>query len=255
MFAWEEGTILRLLRDPEAQARNEWQAAAIEAAGSSGVRVPAVYGSQTLMGRPGLIMERIEGTDLLTLIGRRPWTVFRAGRISGEAHAKLHEAKAPETIPDLRTRLRARIQSVGVLPNRLAEFTLGILEGLPDGDGLCHGDFHPGNIMMAGATPVLIDWTGAMRGDPTADVARTRLMLRIGEPAPGTSLALRVMARFGRRILVSMYLRAYRQRRPLDMTEVARWEIPVAAARLADGIEEETPKLMAILEEAYGRTG
>ena len=255
MFAWEEGTILRLLRDPGAQQRNEWQAAAIEAAASSGVRVPAVYGSKTVMGRPGLIMERIEGTDLLTLIGRRPWTVFRAGRISGEAHAKLHEAKAPETIPELKTRLRALIQSVGVLPNRLAEFTLAVLDGLPDGDRLCHGDFHPGNIMMAGATPVLIDWTGAMRGDPAADVARTRLLLRIGEPPPGTSAALRVMSRFGRSILISLYLRSYRRRRPLDMTAVERWEIPVAAARLGDGIKEETPGLISMLEKAYGRTG
>lgn len=255
MFAWEEGTILRLLRDPEAQQWNELQVAAIELARSLGVRVPTVYGSKTVMGRPGLIMERIEGTDLLTLIGRRPWTVFRAGRISGEAHAKLHEAKAPETIPDLKGRLRAGIQSVGVLPKQLAEFTLEVLEGLPDGDRLCHGDFHPGNIMMAGATPVLIDWTGAMRGDPAADVARTRLLLRIGEPPPGTSAALRVMSRFGRSILVSLYLRSYRRRRPLDMTDVARWDIPVAAARLGDGIEEETPSLISMLEKAYGRTG
>ncbi len=254
MFAWEEGTILRLLRDPEAQQRNEWQAAAIEAAGSSGVRVPAVYGSKTVMGRPGLIMERIEGTDLLTLIGRRPWTVFRAGRISGEAHAKLHEAKAPETVPDLKTKLRARIQSAGVLPKQIEEFALEVLEGLPAGDALCHGDFHPGNIMMAGATPVLIDWTGAMRGDPVADVARTRLILRLGEPPPGTSAALRIMARFGRRILVSLYLRSYRRRRRLDMTAVGRWEIPVAAAGLGYGIKEETPSLISLLEEEYGRT-
>ncbi len=196
MFAWKEGTILRLLRDPEAQQRSEMQAAAIESGRSLGVRVPAVYGSKTVMGRPGLIMERLEGPDLLTLIGRRPWTVFRAGRISGEVHAKLHEAKAPETIPDLKTRLRAPIQSVGVLPKPLAEFALAVLEGLPDGDRLCHGDFHPGNILMAGATPVVIDWTGAMRGDPTADVAR-----------------------------------------------------------LAGGIEEETPSLLALLEEEYGSTG
>ena len=77
MFAWEEGTILRLLRDPEAGRLNERQAAAIESARSLGVPVPAVYGSETVMGRPGLIMEGIEGTDLLTLIGRRPWMAMR----------------------------------------------------------------------------------------------------------------------------------------------------------------------------------
>ena len=140
------------------------------------------------------------------------------------------------------------------MPKQLAEFALEVLEGLPAGDALCHGDFHPGNIMMAGATPVLIDWTGAMRGDPVADVARTRLILRLGEPPPGTSAALRIMARFGRRILVSLYLRSYRRRRRLDMTAVGRWEIPVAAAGLGYGIKEETPSLISLLEEEYGRT-
>ncbi len=37
MFEWEGGTILRLMRSPEAARVNEWQAAAMEAARSSGV--------------------------------------------------------------------------------------------------------------------------------------------------------------------------------------------------------------------------
>ena len=103
---------------------------------------------------------------------------------------------------------------------------------------------------MDGSTPVLIDWTNAMRGDPTADVARTRLMLSLGELPPGTSLLLRAMALVGGRILVSLYLRSYRRQRPLDMALVARWEIAQAAARLAEGIEGETPHLLAFLERA-----
>ena len=129
---------------------------------------------------------------------------------------------------------------------------LELLEGLPDGDRLCHGDFHPGNIMMAGGEPVLIDWTNATRGDPTADVARTRLMLRIGTPPPGTSAVLRGLSLFGRRVLVWLYLRAYRRVRPLDVEAVARWEVPVAAARFAERIPEETPALRACMERARG---
>ncbi len=200
-------------------------------------------------------MERIEGPDLLTLIGRRPWKVFGAGRIGAEAHAKLHEVVAPEMIPDLKMSLRARIQSVGVLPGHLAEFALGALEGLPDGDRLCHGDFHPGNILMDGATPVLIDWTNARRGDAAADVARTLLILRIGEPPPGTSAVLRLLALVGRRILVGLYLRSYQRWRPLDMGLVGRWQVPVAAARLAEGIKEETAALLAFLERDRARAG
>ena len=249
MFAWEEGTILRLLRDPEAGRLNEWQAAAIESAKALGVRVPAVYGSKTVMGRPGLIMERIDGTDLLTLIGRRPWTVFRVGRILGEVQAQLHAASASSGLPGLKAALKHRIESCDRLPEHLARFALDTLNGLPDGGSLCHGDFHPANILMADETPVVIDWTNATRGDPTADYVRTLLTLRLGEPPPGTSILLRLMSLVGRNLLTSAYVRAYRRERPPDMDLVSRWEIPVAAGRLAEGVEEETSSLISLLEE------
>ena len=252
MFAWEEGTILRLLRNPNAQLQNQWQAAAMEAARSRGVRVPAVHGLTTVLERPGLIMERIDGPDLLTLIGRRPWKVFWAGRVTGETHAQLHAVNAPSAIPPLRAALRLRIESLSQLPEDLARFALDTLEALPDGDNLCHGDFHPGNILMAGETPVVIDWTMATRGDPAADVARTLVMARLGKLPPGTSALLRLMALAGRRLLTSAYLRSYRRQRPLDMSLVSRWEIPIAAARMADGIEGEASALVRLLERATG---
>ena len=253
MFAWEDGSILRLMREAGTEQRNQWQAAAMEAARSRGVRVPAVLGSTTVMGRPGLIMERIDGPDMLTLVGRRPWAVFRVARVAGQVHAQLHEVQAPSAIPPLREVLRRRIEDSGQLPQHLAEFAREVLDGLPDGDRLCHGDYHPGNILMAGEEPVLIDWSNALRGDPMADVARSRMMLRLGEPPPGTSLALRMLALVGRNLLVALYLRSYRKARPVDMAAVKRWEIPVVAARLSEGIEEEVPRLLALLERAAGR--
>lgn len=161
----------------------------------------------------------------------------------------MHAVDAPRTIPALRVALRQRIESTDRVPEHLARYALDSLDGLPDGDSLCHGDFHPANVLMAGETPVVIDWTAATRGDPAADVARTRLTLRLGEVPPGTAAALRLLALVGRRILVRLYLRSYRRQRPLDMGLVSRWEVPVAAGRLADGIEEETAMLIRLLEE------
>ena len=63
------------------------------------------------------------------------------------------------------------------------------------------------------------------------------------------------MALIGRNLLVALYLRSYRRVRPLDMAAVKRWEIPIVAARLAEGIEEEVPRLRALLERAAARPG
>ncbi len=255
MFAWGDGKILRLLRNVGAQDRLQREAAAMEAARSRGVRVPAVHSLTTVEGRPGMVMERIEGPDLLALVGRRPWKIFWGGRILGDAHAQLHAASASSRLPALKATLKQCIESYDRLPEQLARFALQLLDELPDGDSLCHGDFHPGNILMAGETPVVIDWTNATQGDPDADVARTLLMFRLAELPPGSPALTRLLALIGRKVMASAYLRAYRRRRAVEPAAVRRWEIPVAAARLADGIEEEATSLVALLEEAYERTG
>ncbi len=254
MFAWEEGTILRLLRNPQAQRQAQWEAAAMKAAADRGVRVPAVHSLTTVMGRPGLVMERIEGPDLLTLMGRRPWRVLAAGRICSEVHAQIHEARAPSVMPALRATLKQRIESSSRVPEHLADFALDVLEGLPDGDSLCHGDFHPGNIMMSQGTPVVIDWTNATRGDPVGDVARSLVLFRIGEPPPWYSALVRYLRLVGSKIVTSAYLRAYRRLRALDMAVVERWETVNAAARLAaEPIPEEERSLLRLLEQSYAR--
>ncbi len=76
------------------------------------------------------------------------------------------------------------------------------------------------------------------------------MMSRLGDMPPGSPLVVRYGAIVARGLFRSSYVRAYRRARPLDMALAVRWEIPVAAARLADGIEPERPKLLRLLEKA-----
>ena len=250
IFEWEDGKILRLQRDPDSQLRVARQAMAIEAASKSGLRVPAVYGEATAMGRPGLIMERLDGTDVLTLLGNQPWKLWWAARVCSELHAQMHDAKAvPEIVP-LKQRIRGMVESSDKVPERFAEFALRQMDDLPDGDRLLHGDFHPANIMMQGDDPVVIDWTAVARGDPAADFARTRLMLRIGELPPGTPMVMRALTAVGRGVLWRLYDREYRRYRSPDMSIVERWQTVRVADRLVEGIEEERPALLKLARAA-----
>ncbi len=253
IFAWEDGSVLRLLRNPNAHQQVQAEAAAMRAAASAGVRVPAVREVTTVDGRPGLVMERIDGIDELAVVGKRPWLVFAVGASTGRIQAGLHDVKAPPEIRPLNDRLRDRIERLSGLPGDLKAFALSTLDGLPQGDRLCHGDLHPGNIMRSAGGPVLIDWTAVTAGDPTADYVRTHLMIRIGDIPPGQPLVIRYGAIVARGLMLSSFARAYRRARPLDEDLAKRWEIPVAAARIADGIEPERPKLVALLEKARAK--
>jgi aminoglycoside phosphotransferase (APT) family kinase protein len=234
------------------QSRLDREATAMRAAFACGVPAPRVEGSITVDGRPGLLIERVDGPDLITLFGRRPWLVPRLIRRVGSLHAQMHGAVAPTELDDLRERIRRRIDDVpdAILPSKLADFARRRLDGLPDGDRLLHGDFHPGNVLLGSDGPRIIDWTATARGAPAADVARTCLMLSVGEPDPSMPTLVRRVEMFGRRTITKWYLRAYRRAAPMDDDSVRAW-LPVRAAeRFAEGIVGEYPRLMALLDAA-----
>lgn len=249
VFLEADGAVLKLQRDPAYGDRVQREAAALDALQRQGHLAPRVLRTVTVDGRPGLVMERVDGGDLLSLLGRRPLQVFRGGAVMGEVHAAMHECRAPEDLPDLRNEVRRRIGAADALAGGLRERALAVLDGLPGGERLCHGDLHLGNILGSWDAPVVIDWGDASRGDPVADVARTRLLHRFGVPPPGAPIVARALAPPGRRILAARYLSAYRRQtaRPIDPSALERWEIVWAAARLWEPIPEEHPALLRFL--------
>jgi hypothetical protein len=51
----------------------------------------------------------------------------------------------------------------------------------------------------------------------------------------------------GRRRFGSVYLRRHHALRTMDQIDVDAWRLPVLAARLGEGIEEERPAVLALL--------
>lgn len=256
VFEWQDGRVLKLMRAPGPNARLAFEVAALEAARSAGVPVPQVYEEVVVDGRPGLVMEHLQGSDLLTIIGQKPWFVFRSGRLLGEIHAGINTARGRASLPavmEVVSRGLARL--AGSEPN-LAERVGRVLAHLSDGDALCHGDFHPGQLMFSGDQFAVFDWSGAKRGDPLFDYARTRVLLSVGEPPPGTRLTLRLLAKTGRQLLVSSYVRSYERNASerIDRTRVRHWEIVNLAMRVLDDVPGERPRVLQRLQRELART-
>jgi streptomycin 6-kinase len=254
IYAWEDGAVLRLFRDARSSASLDNERRGMIAARAVVPSVPAILGETVIDGRHGLIMERVDGPDLLTLLAGKPWQVWKIGLICGDQHARLHAAAAPPELMSARDSIGLHAAAVlPHLPQHIAAAASRAVADMPDGGALLHGDFHPGNILLSSRGPVVIDWPNATRGDPHADVARTLLLLGGGALPPGTPLVVRVGARVARRIVRAAYLRAYRRVRPQDMALVERWLFVRVVERLTEGIEEERPMLLRMLEERYAR--
>jgi aminoglycoside phosphotransferase (APT) family kinase protein len=88
---------------------------------------------------------------------------------------------------------------------------------------VCHGDFHPLNVMVDGERASVIDWTDAGLGPREADVSRTLLLFHIAAIAAGSAVE-RVALRVAGPRLAGRYRRAYETGAPLDPRRLRAWE-------------------------------
>jgi aminoglycoside phosphotransferase (APT) family kinase protein len=115
----------------------------------AGFPVPKVYDADG----SDLVMERLDGRDMLTDLGRRPWLARRHARTLADMHNRLHQVAAPPGWP----------------------------QPLGPGDKVLHLDLHPGNIMLTSRGPVVIDWSNYAAGPAGADVAMAYLIMASSE--------------------------------------------------------------------------
>lgn len=244
IYPWNDGQVLKLFRPGWPDEAIEHETSVARAVWQAGLPVPRVGDLVEVEGRKGLILERIDGPSLGARTRARPWTVLRAGRLLAELHARMHDTRLP-ALPSQREWFRSGIAAAVDLPRRTREVALNELAQRPDGEQLCHGDFHPENVLVTNGGTIVIDWSCASRGNPVADVARSSLLLTIAEPL---SIAIpRWLLDGGRQLLHRAYLKRYLDLRSTDLSELRLWKPLIAAARLSECIPEERDRLVELV--------
>ena len=253
VYAWGEDRVVKVLRTGFPDELGEAEARAASLAGRAGIGAPAFFGPTRVEGRYGLVYERVDGDSMMAQLIARPWSVGRLAAVLGRLHAGMHEASG-DALPPFRHEFVAALRGAARYAGDAAtSAALGRVDALPDGSSLCHGDFHPGNVMMSASGPRAIDWIDASCGPPAADVARTLFLLRDGHLPRVLPLWRRVRIMLLRRRFVAGYLGAYRRRRPLDLDEVRAWRLPILVARLDEDIGPERDHLRRLIGEELER--
>lgn len=246
IYNWKDGQVLKLFLEEYPFSETEHEARITEAAHKAGLPVPAVKEVMEVEGRGGIVFEQVEGPIMSKAVASKPWKLSHYASMMAELHARMHSCQIP-WLPSQREYLKMLIRDRVSLPVHMKEALLELLERLSDGNALCHGDFHPGNIIISAQGPVIIDWLTANRGNPLADVARTSLILRVGVP-PGVGAVLRRLMLLGASLLNSIYLKRYAQVGLFSPEEMKKWLPLLASARLAETIPEEKKTLLEIIE-------
>ena len=250
IYAWDPGRVLKLFH-PDWTRDAEEEYAATRLAGERGAPAPDVFGIEEVEGRPGIVMERVDGESLLKVMGRKPWRAPGYARLLAEMQWDLHQLPG-EGLRDQRATLRHDIERGLALSEAERASLLDLLDRLPAGDRLCHWDFHPDNIIMTARGPVIIDWITAQAGNPVADFGRSTVLFATATPPPTVRGWKRALVGRGRAYIMQTYAARYRELARPDAQERRDWRTVVFAARLYEVANPEHDRLLALVQEQLG---
>jgi len=235
IYAWKDDQVLKLFHNFFTVDDIKYEQQIAQAIHASGLPVPYVGNIVQVKERTGLEYQRMEGNTMMELIFRKFWMGAHYARRMAQLHAEMHASTITVEIPKQHERLRRKIHQADELDGDLRHKILTELDTMPKGDRLCHGDFHPGNILVTAQGEVIIDWIDSTMGNPLADLARTTI-ITLG--AAASSQIPNPVVKVVIRLIHSIYRRHYFSLRPGKEDEYVCWLPIVAAARLSEGMPE-----------------
>jgi aminoglycoside phosphotransferase (APT) family kinase protein len=231
LFAWDAGSVLKLSKRIGDPRQAEHEAMILAAIAPLGL-APEPRGVIEVNGRWGLVMERID-LPVMASANADPGHFPEQMRLMVSLHRRIHSVQAPGALPRLKQRMATRIDRVERLSRAERDSLLAHLAAMPDGDRMCHGDFHPFNILGLDENARVIDWLDATAGDPAADVCRTYVLISAYKQE-----------------VADAYIAAYLDASGLARADIDAWLPFVAAARLAENVPAEFERLAELARGA-----
>ncbi len=209
-------------------------------------------------GRSFNIMDRVEGESLLSRVASDPAQFQPVVKWTALVHTRLHQV---DPVPVIRGFEDAGFplegfsfeQRLSYLNRYFAGDTFAQLrpcmdwlnENRPEQQSppaVCHGDFHPGNIMVNGDKVTgVIDWPGISFADPELDVATSLILIKVGAAQVDPEALPMVMQ------MADYYIATYSEIRPLDSSKIEYYEVLRSFRAFTRGTAMRTPETPAEL--------
>lgn len=210
-----------------------------------GVLAPLVVDVVEIDGRESIVFERVHGRSMWELIQDQPRQAGRWGRELAAVHRQILWAGLPRNMVGIVERMQSKLDSASRLSPDDREMAHRVLDSLPRGAALLHGDLHPGNVLVGEAGLYVIDWFDAAVGHPAADVVRSSILTR-----PLRGFATRPHLPQAEPVALgefhNSYVRAIGDVLQRSRAQLSQWEAVVAASRLAEGAEADETVLLDV---------
>jgi len=195
---------------------------------TTGLRIPKVLEVCKADGQWAIVEEFVEGKTLEQLMLENPEKEEEYLNLFVDLQMAIHATKAPSMLIRLRDKMRGKISAADL--DATTRYDLHTrLEGMKRHTKICHGDFHPSNVII---TPegeaYVIDWAHVTQGNASADVARTYLLFWLE----------------GKDELAKKYVRLFCEKSDTAQQYVQKWLPIVAASQSVKGKPEEKDLLL-----------
>lgn len=174
VYEWEEGKVLKLFREDFPRSSVELEYRNALAVRDLPFSKPKAYELISIEDKLGIVYDRVKGEALLDWV-LRTGDLQQCAVIMAELHKSILHTES-EQVTDYKDFLRYFLNMISDSEKR--EEALRVLDRLPEGNTLCHGDFHPGNILISNGDTTVIDFMNICRGHYLYDVARTIFLVQ-----------------------------------------------------------------------------
>ena len=236
LFNWGEDQILKVY-GPEVPREFVVQLGKKEKSFyDAGLPVPRLGELLEIEDSLGQIYERVEGKslrdELFSLTENDEPRVNELATVFANVHFQIHSCNTVEVqMQHQREFFPSLLERIDSLSDGLKKALVNEIKEISNGNQICHGDFHPLNVLISSKGPVVIDWNNSHSGNPLEDVARSKLIL-VGASRMYPSLK-KIVDRFR-----EVYLNRYIQLNKIGHDQIDRWWPIVSAIRLLDNVPE-----------------
>jgi len=247
VYLFEDGRIVKLFNENFAEDAASYEAEIARIIGETQVNAPGYFGTISINNRPGILYEHIEGeifTDVLLKDIIRSFPLIRKLAAEHCAINRMYEEKLPAQID----RLSLMIGRADLIESRKSAI-IEHLKKIATKHNICHGDFHPGNVIRSADGLCTIDWMNCYSGNAEGDALRTYLMLA-SPYLPGDFTPLnKLFILMFKKLLARVYLKEYMRVSGIRKKDLRPWMPVIIAVRLSDRVPGEEAWLMKLLEK------
>ncbi|MDP4095507.1 phosphotransferase [Paenibacillus sp. P96] len=198
------------------------------------------YELVTHEGRHGILYDKIDGQSLLELV-LQTGEVERYAVVLAQFHKRILACKL-EGAASLKSILKRNIERANDLTGLCKSQLYAVLEALPDGGRLCHGDYHFDNVLVNDEKNYIIDYMNVCRGHEYGDVARTVYLIEMTPVPSQMSDVERIL--WMKKRATDVYL----QEMGVPREELSEWLLVTVAARLSELSGEQRDEKNSVLK-------